>query len=495
MLAEAMASAASPSSPTDARSAPPVIPPRLPLAHPTARHLSDEDASPADIRLEIDPEVGEIVGAQASWSSAGPRPSLRGSAESTVKAQGGSSSPTSRKAGRNSSSKGSGAKEKEKSAEKAKGDSLFGPTYVGPCLVEVHGPLQLFFIFLATFAFISAGVELIKSFENEMDVMAVINVVGFFLVSAYVVWLSKSIYVLRKFRAQIAEFQKLNSDLKVHVDDLCLENKEYEQKNLQHEKLNGELAKLNNDLTIQARNLNAQNERYVQHNLEHEAQVLQLRHANGELGTQVQDLTDQIAQQKAAIQDLTTITNGLSREKEDLTNQNSDYRRCNAEHERRGQELEAQISDFKRVETQLALLSTECNGSVVEARKLLERLDRNLKLDTANAAILFFDRADRSRSGRLDPSEIPVFVDNLSFLWRHLPTFNKERLKASLIDKGGISLEEVHSLVDEMMVEEEETCNLGRPTSGLVKVPVSTRPLPSVMVVADDTAEDTSDFI
>merc|ERR1719414_2909672 len=101
------------------------------------------------------------------------------------------------------------------------------------------------------------------------------------------------------------------------------------------------------------------------------------------------------------------------------------------------------------------MLSADCNGSVQQARILLERLERNIRLDTVNSVFLFFDRSDRNKNGRVDVEEVDMFVDNLGFLWKHLPAFQPASLKQAIIEKGGLSLDQVHKLVEAMMLDQE----------------------------------------
>mmetsp|Transcript_152749 Transcript_152749/g.470344 ORF Transcript_152749/g.470344 Transcript_152749/m.470344 type:complete len:305 (+) Transcript_152749:81-995(+) len=138
-----------------------------------------------------------------------------------------------------------------------------------------------------------------------------------------------------------------------------------------------------------------------------------------------------------------------------LETQNQSHDSKNKEQRRLNGELSDRVSDLSRVERQLGVLSVECQGSVAQARHVLERLERNVKLNTVNSAFLFFDRADRDRNGRVDGGEVSHFVDSLAFLWCHLPHFDAARVKASIAQQGGISLEQVHKLVDGMMLDPE----------------------------------------
>eukprot|EP00927_Polykrikos_kofoidii_P082713 TRINITY_DN8295_c0_g1_i2.p1 TRINITY_DN8295_c0_g1~~TRINITY_DN8295_c0_g1_i2.p1 ORF type:complete len:298 (+),score=69.01 TRINITY_DN8295_c0_g1_i2:90-983(+) len=131
--------------------------------------------------------------------------------------------------------------------------------------------------------------------------------------------------------------------------------------------------------------------------------------------------------------------------------ENNEYKKQNDEHKKLNDTLSSKVDDLSRVEKQLSVLATECEGSVAAARALLDRLERSVKLNTVNSVFLFYDRSDRDKNGRIDPHEVDVFVDNLGFLWGHLPGFDKDSLKASLKEQGGISLEQVHELVETTM--------------------------------------------
>jgi len=142
----------------------------------------------------------------------------------------------------------------------------------------------------------------------------------------------------------------------------------------------------------------------------------------------------------------------LQGEVQRLEGQNLAYGSKNSEQARLGEELSGRVEDLRRLERQLGVLSAECQGSALQARQVLQRLERNVKLDTVNSALLFFDRADSNRNGRVDAGEVSRFVDSLEFLWRHLPCFDAEGMKASIVRRGGLSLEQVHELVDGLML-------------------------------------------
>lgn len=185
-------------------------------------------------------------------------------------------------------------------------------------------------------------------------------------------------------------------------------------------------------------------------------EIIKFRKLNGELKGQVETMKTQNEEYERRNEEHEKLNTELSSQVKEMSGQNATYQQQNAEYEKSNTDLKNKVGELSKVERRLALLTTECNGNVHEAKSLIERLERNVKLDTVNSVFLFFDRTDRDKNGRLDPSEIALFVDNLSFLWKHLPSFDKERMKATLIEQGGMSLEQVHDLVDAMMVEDEE---------------------------------------
>jgi len=229
-----------------------------------------------------------------------------------------------------------------------------GPKHVCCCVVEIHGPLQLLFFFLAILALVLLIVQYVRfGFEVVRTIMGVL----FIGVCIYLIWLGKAIYILKAFRKEVDKFRSLNKRLKGEVENLAQQNANYDMKNQEHEKLN--------------------------------------------------------------------------------------------------QDLSGRVEDLAHVEKQLSVLSSECNGSVQQARQLIERLERNIKLDTVNSVFLFFDRADRDRNGKVDGNEVGLFVDNLGFLWKHLPSFDGAQMKASIMESGGLSLDQVHKLVEIMMLDGE----------------------------------------
>jgi len=145
----------------------------------------------------------------------------------------------------------------------------------------------------------------------------------------------------------------------------------------------------------------------------------------------------------------------LKGEIDNLSEQNKEYNAKNVEHENLNRDLSEKIGTLGHVEEKLTMLSADCNGSVQQARVLLERLERNIRLDTVNSVFLFFDRSDRNKNGRVDVEEVDMFVDNLGFLWKHLPAFEPTAMKKAITEQGGLSLDQVHKLVEAMMLDQD----------------------------------------
>lgn len=229
-----------------------------------------------------------------------------------------------------------------------------GPHHVGCCVIEIMGPLQLFF---SVMVLVATAFLIIELYREGVETLRLIGGILFILVCMYLAYLSKAIYLIKAFRKEIDTFTNLNKQLKGQIQTLETENQEYDAKNKEQGQLN--------------------------------------------------------------------------------------------------QELSQKIGDLAKVEKQLSVLSTQCHGNIEAAKGLVERLERNLKLDTVNSVFLFFDRADQDKSGCVDGIEIAQFVDSLGFLWQHLPQFDASRMKASIAKQGGLSLEQVHRLVDTMMMAPE----------------------------------------
>lgn len=143
------------------------------------------------------------------------------------------------------------------------------------------------------------------------------------------------------------------------------------------------------------------------------------------------------------------------REIERLKACNEEYEKQNKEHAKLNGELQDKINDLGKVEDQLKILANECAGSVEAAKALLTKLEGSVKLNCVSAIFVFFDKADRNSNGKIDESEVDLFVQNLSFLFSHLPQFNKDDMKATLKAQGGISLEQVNDLVNAIMVADD----------------------------------------
>lgn len=118
-------------------------------------------------------------------------------------------------------------------------------------------------------------------------------------------------------------------------------------------------------------------------------------------------------------------------------------------------DLSQRVLDLIGVERKLLVLSRNCAGSVMQARKALQRLERNLKLNTLNSAVLLFDRADADRNGRVDGEDAVQFIDSLAFLWSHLPSFDSKLLTSTMLSQGGVSIGQVHGLIDVIMKDVE----------------------------------------
>lgn len=285
------------------------------------------------------------------------------------------------------------------------------PLNTVPFLRGPWHPLQIGFVVLVFLAFIFFIVEVARG--DGTDFVRVVTALGFLLLSVCLVWLGDSAYLLKAKTQECAALQGVTSSLHKQVDDLASQHSKCKDKNAELEKGNLQLRQ--------------QIESYADKNCEHKRLNGEMQELNTSLTTQVRD----------------------------LLSEGEVYKEQNAKHQLQIAALTDKVEDLGCVEKQLGVLANECNGSVVQARSVLERLERDLRLNTANTAFLFFDRIDRKKSGKLANKEVSLFVDNLSFLWRHLPTFNKEKLKVKLTAQGGISLEQVSELVDEMLVEED----------------------------------------
>jgi len=230
-----------------------------------------------------------------------------------------------------------------------------GPTHVGCCVLEINGPLQLLFAFLACLAFIFLIVEYFRS-DGGFDWIRTIAGVVFIVVCVYLGWLSRAIYILKAFRKEIDTFRALNRRLKGEVEVMTEENREYAEKN--------------------------------------------------------------------------------------------------AEQEKHNRTLYDKVNDLSRVQGQLSILNNECKGNVEQAHLFLERLERNIKLDTVNSVVLFLDRSDSDKNSCISVDEVDQFAHKLNFLFSNVPGFDLEVMKAAIIEGGGLSLKQVPQLVEAMLLED-----------------------------------------
>jgi len=149
----------------------------------------------------------------------------------------------------------------------------------------------------------------------------------------------------------------------------------------------------------------------------------------------------------------------LKGEVEDVAVQNREYTAKNADHRLLNQQLSGKIGDLNHLEKQLYVLSMECDGNVIKATQLAERLERNTKLNTSNSIHLFFGYADRNKNGRIDVEEVDAFVDSLCFFKGHFPSFEPDRIRRTLTEQGGMSKDEILGLVDSMLPGEPSGTN------------------------------------
>merc|ERR1712079_798680 len=125
-----------------------------------------------------------------------------------------------------------------------------------------------------------------------------------------------------------------------------------------------------------------------------------------------------------------------------MTQENKEYASKNAEQDKHNQALQDKVQDLSRVGGQLSILNNECKGNVEQAHQFLERLERNVKLDTVNSVLLFFDRSDSDKNDLISVDEVGKFVHKLNFLWSGVPGIDLEVVKA------------VHPLVEAMLLED-----------------------------------------
>jgi hypothetical protein len=241
---------------------------------------------------------------------------------------------------------------------------LWGPKHVGCCVIEIHGPLQLLFMFLAVVGLGFLIAEFLRE-DGGPDIFRTISGVLLISVCIYLAYLGKAIYILKAFRGEISLYKSLNRRLKGEIVGMAIQNQIHTAKNDEQRKLN--------------------------------------------------------------------------------------------------EELSEKIDDLRNLEQRLSMLSTECNGSVVQATQLIERLERNTKLNTSNSIHMFFDQADRNKNGRIDIEEVDSFVESLRFFTDHFAAFKPDVLRAAILKQGGLNLDQVQKLVDSMLLngdrEEQESAD------------------------------------
>mmetsp|Transcript_88282 Transcript_88282/g.248591 ORF Transcript_88282/g.248591 Transcript_88282/m.248591 type:complete len:376 (-) Transcript_88282:57-1184(-) len=262
----------------------------------------------------------------------------------------------------------------------------FGPKQFGCCMIEVFGPLQIFFWLVSVVAFVVLVVEIAKQTGDEIiDLHRYLASIGFFVVAIALGWFAKLLYILKIFRAEIGRCKHLNARLEGDLTCLELQSAKFEEENLRYQNLNDE----------------------------------------------------------------------LRTENEHFRTENDRHARLNHEASKNITSLAAKVVDLQHVERQLAILSKECAGSVQQARSILDRLERNTKLGTVNTIFLFFDRCDTNKDGLIDEHELELFVEHIDNLFKHLEGWNRDTMKSNLLEKGGLTISQVHTLVDIIMLEDK----------------------------------------
>lgn len=280
---------------------------------------------------------------------------------------------------------------------------IAGPWELGPIEFGIYGLLQLAFMLMTVVALVWAIILCSLPDKNGFGIVAGF---GLLFVLAYTAWHSKGLYLQRFLRGEIGVFRRLNERFGAQLDELTGSVQELEDGNTKYKQLNADHA--------------AANERQ--------------RLVNAELQEGMDHLRQRV--------DVLGVTNVR-------------FSQENTEHQRLNGDLTQQVDDFQVLEKRLAQLAKDCGGSTEEATSLMEKLERNVRLDTVNTVFQFFDRQDRNRDGKIDDDEIDMFVDSLSMLWRQLPSWDPEQMKESIREQGGLNLDQVHTLVEAMMLEED----------------------------------------
>jgi len=273
-----------------------------------------------------------------------------------------------------------------------------------PCVLALHGPLQLAFLLgallsLACLVYEITAIDLEPSSRNTTaieddeespsDVARILTAACFLAAAAYLTWIGKGIYIMKWIRLEVVKLMGLNKKLEASIDELVLQSTEFKDNNAEHGRLNQEMAQ-------------------------------QLDELHGQQDT--------------------------------LALQNMEGQKIN-------KVLTAQVAELKQVEHMLETLALECSAGVDEVRGLLSRLEKDVRIDTVNTVIQFFDRTDRNKNGKIDPEEINLFVDNLSMLWKHLPGYNKDKMKAAIVEQAGVTMEQLNEMLVEALRVEDDVSN------------------------------------
>lgn len=281
---------------------------------------------------------------------------------------------------------------KQQDAGVADNQLWFGPKHVGCFVLEIYGPMQLLLWALILPAMVFLGIEIDKqSKEDFVDYHRYSTAIGCVAFAIVLCPFAKALYIIKLLRMEILNFRKLNRALQTQVEEFTKQVGDFAKENDTYKTANSRHTELNAELCQQFE--------------KQQRECIRQEEINTKLSHEVGD-------------------------------------------------LKATVSDLQRVEKQLLLLSNECAGSVEQARGLLTRLERNLKLDTVNTVFLFFDRCDRDNDGKIDASELDLFLNNIANLFKHVEGFSKQNMRASLLDQGGLTLEQAHTLVEAIMLEE-----------------------------------------
>jgi hypothetical protein len=111
------------------------------------------------------------------------------------------------------------------------------------------------------------------------------------------------------------------------------------------------------------------------------------------------------------------------------------------------EELAGKVSRLQRVEKGFEVLKDKCELNTAKGQELIRKSNLNI-VSTAHAVVNYlFQRASATKRELQSPQEIDTFVTELDEVFRSVPNFDADRIRAILQEKGGLTIKDLPKFV------------------------------------------------